>query len=301
MKNDRLFRLLYLLLGRGTVTAPEMADMLGVSVRTVYRDVDALSAAGIPVYASPGKGGGIALMPGYAFNKALLSDEEQNRILYAIQSLRAADGQGGELLSKLGGMFRKQSVDWIEVDFSRWGFGRVDQQRFEGLKTAILEKRMLEILYCGASGETARRIIKPFKLIFKDKSWYLQAYCTKADDYRLFRVSRIIEQHVGPETFEDTFSDAPPVEIGMTGAGEPQPAELLFSSAAAFRVYDDFERQCIQTREDGCLLVRTSMPAEDWAVQYLLSFGAEVTVLSPPQLRGRVAAEAKKICGLNQT
>ena len=76
----------------------------------------------------------------------------------------------------------------IETDFSRWGMGRVDNEKFERIKTAILEKRMLNILYCGASGDTSPpRSVLPFKLVFKDKSWYLQAYCKKAEDYRPFQ------------------------------------------------------------------------------------------------------------------
>ena len=130
MKNDRLFQMLYILLEKGTVTAPELASRLEISVRTVYRDVEALSMAGVPVFASVGKGGGISLMPGYTFNKALLSDEEQNQILFGIQSLQAADQQVSSLLSKLGGVFKKQNTNWIEVDFSRWGLGKVDSERF---------------------------------------------------------------------------------------------------------------------------------------------------------------------------
>ncbi len=91
MKNDRLFQIVYLLLEKGTLTAPELARALEVSVRTIYRDVEALSIAGVPVYTSQGKNGGVSLLPNYAFDKALLSDDEQNQILFAIQSLRAAE------------------------------------------------------------------------------------------------------------------------------------------------------------------------------------------------------------------
>ena len=84
MKNDRLFQIVYLLLDKGTMTAPELSRALEVSVRTVYRDIDALSLAGVPVYATQGKNGGVSLLPNYSFDKALLSDEEQNQILYAI-------------------------------------------------------------------------------------------------------------------------------------------------------------------------------------------------------------------------
>ena len=295
MKNDRLFQILYILLEKGTVTAPTLAKTLEVSVRTVYRDVEALSMAGVPVYASQGKGGGISLMPNYSFDKALLSDDKQNQILFAIQSLQATDQPVAALLKKLGGMFQKQNVSWIEADFSRWGMGRVDNEKFERLKTAILEKRVLDILYCSTSGDTSNRSVLPFKLIFKDKSWYLQAFCKKADDYRLFKINRIVELEVTNEHFAETFDDAPPMELDSLPSAAFTTIRLRFSPPVAFRVYDEFDRRQVEQQPDGSMLVETSLPADSWVAHYLFSFGTDVEILSPPELRAELLAYAKKI------
>lgn len=174
MKNNRLFQLLYLLLEHGSMTAPELASRLEVSVRTIYRDVDALSFVGVPVYAMAGKGGGISLLESYRFDRALLSDEEQNQLLFVIQSLQATDLPVGDLLHKLGAVFQKQRADWIVVDFSRWGMRRTDTERFELLKTSILGRKVLKITYCGTSGGMTELRIHPLRLIYKDKHWYLQ-------------------------------------------------------------------------------------------------------------------------------
>lgn len=294
MKNDRLFQILYILLEKGPVTAPELARLLEVSVRTIYRDVEALSISGVPVYTSPGKGGGISLLSGYTFDRALLSDEEQNQLLFAIQSLRAADQQVGGLLQKLGSVFQKRSANWIEVDFSRWGLGQVDNRKFELLKTAILGKHLLHIDYCGTSGAITKRDIKPFKLIFKDKSWYLQAYCTRAEDFRLFKVSRIMELSLSQERFTEEFPDAPPAE----GEAPPMFAttlKLRFAPGLAFRVYDEFDRSSICEQPDGSLVVSVNFPLDGWVLNYLLTFGTGVTVLEPPSLRAALAAHANQI------
>ena len=119
MQGSRLFKIVYFLLEKGRCTAPELAEKLEVSVRTIYRDVDTLSAAGVPVYAARGKGGGIAILPGYALDKALLSGEEKEKILMALQGLAAADGTGaGELLAKLGALFQVKNTSWLEVNLS---------------------------------------------------------------------------------------------------------------------------------------------------------------------------------------
>lgn len=228
MKNDRLFQFIYLLLGHGSMTAPELAEALEVSVRTIYRDMETLSMAGVPVYATAGRHGGITLSEGYRFDQILLSDAEQNQLLFAVQSLKAANQQVDDLLSKLGSAFRKPPRDWIAVDFSRWGLQRVDSQRFEVLKNTILDKEVLWLTYCGASGETTQRSIHPLRLIYKDKHWYLQAFCLKAEDFRLFKVSRILELVPTGEHFDQNYEgEIPPIELeseetgGDTGCTTP--------------------------------------------------------------------------------
>lgn len=295
MKNDRLFQIVYLLLEKGTLTAPELSRALEVSVRTIYRDVEALSIAGVPVYASQGKNGGISLMPNFSFDKTLLSDEEQNQILYAIQSLRAAEQPVDALLSKLGGLFQKQNANWIEVDFSRWGLGYTDSLKFDRLKNALIGRRALEIVYCSSSGETNRRVILPLKLIFKDKSWYLQAYCRMAQDYRLFKVNRITEMTTLEERFSDLPDALPPIEAAPPATPSFTQIRLRFSPAAAFRVYDEFDCSFIEKEPDGSLIVSARFPQDGWVMGYLHSFGAEVEILEPAELRLSAAAYAKAI------
>ena len=119
MQDSRWFRIVYTLLDTGKCTASELAEKLEVSVRTIYRGLDALSAAGIPVYATQGKGGGVSLLPEYVLDNVLLSGEEKEKILMALQDLSVADETAGELLVKLGALFQTRAADWIEVDFSR--------------------------------------------------------------------------------------------------------------------------------------------------------------------------------------
>ena len=120
MQDSRWFRIVYTLLDTGKCTASELAEKLEVSVRTIYRDLDALSAAGIPVYATQGKGGGVSLLPEYVLDNVLLSGEEKEKILMALQDLSVADETAGKLLVKLGALFQTRAADWIEVDFSDW-------------------------------------------------------------------------------------------------------------------------------------------------------------------------------------
>lgn len=295
MKNDRLFQLVYLLLEKGSLSAPALARELEVSVRTVYRDVETLSMAGVPIYTTTGKNGGISLTEGYSFDKTLLSDEEQNQLLFAVQSLKAADQQVDGLLSKLGGAFRKPSQDWITVDFSRWGLKQVDSVRFGTIKNAILAKQVLQITYCGTSGEMTDRSIQPLRLIYKDKYWYLQGYCLKAEDFRLFKVSRIVELTPTKEYFtRDYEGDIPPIELAVPPYSNTN-IKLKISARLAFRVYDEFDRESITVMPDGSMLVQANFPMDSWGVSYIFSFGTDVEILHPHELRYQLSEYAEKI------
>jgi len=103
------------------VTAGELAEHFEVSVRTIYRDIDALCQGGIPIYTSQGKGGGISLIDDFVLDKSLLSEKEQDKILMALQSLSAVQyPELDNVLLKLSGLFRKNNINWVEVDFSNW-------------------------------------------------------------------------------------------------------------------------------------------------------------------------------------
>lgn len=295
MKNGRLFQILYILLEKRSITAPELARFLEVSVRTVYRDVETLSMAGIPICAAAGKGGGISLMSGYTFDKALLSDEEQNQILFAIQSLQAAEQPVDGLLQKLAAAFQKEGASWIEVDFSRWGMRETDHRKFEQLKQAVLGKRILRLVYCGTSGKLTEREVKPVRLVFKNRNWYLQAFCLQAKAWRLFKVSRMMELALTDDTFTDSFSEMPALDADGPPPFPGAALRLRFSPSVAFRIYDEFDRGAIEPQQDGSLLVSVSFPINGWVMSYLLSFGTELDILEPPMLRRQLSDYAKKI------
>ena len=120
MQISRLFRLLYLLLERERIPASELAQTLEVSVRTIYRDVQALGEAGIPVYAERGRNGGIAILPTFRLNKSMLSAGEKQDMLSALQALASTGASDRETLGKLNAFFGGQQADWVRIDFADW-------------------------------------------------------------------------------------------------------------------------------------------------------------------------------------
>ncbi len=178
MQINRLFEIVYILMDRKNITATELAEHFEVSKRTILRDIDALSMAGIPVYTTRGKGGGISIHESYVLNKTVISEDEQNQILFALQGISATGHIETEsVLRRLRSLFDKQDKDWIEVDFSRWGNSADEKTKFEILKTALINEKAVLFAYSGSSGETSERMVYPLKLVFKSTAWYLQAFC----------------------------------------------------------------------------------------------------------------------------
>lgn len=298
MQESRLFKIVYYLLDRGQATAPELAEKFEVSVRTIYRDIDALSGAGVPVYAEAGRNGGIRLMKDFVLDRAVLSEEEKKEILTALQSIRTArDGNGSRTLQKLSAIFQTESEHWLEVDFSRWGDQGSDNEKFELLKSAVIHCREVRIRYAGSNEVTGERIVQPSKLVYKSKAWYLKAFCTKKQDWRLFKLNRILEL----ELLEKSFIHRDCPEPADAVQEEYREIVLRFPEEMAYRVYDEFNRGQIQRQDNGDLIVSAKMPEDAWLVGSLLSFGAQMDVVSPADLRDALAEQAKLIYEKNKT
>ena len=187
MRESRLFRIVYYLLQNGKATAPELAQKFEVSIRTIYRDIDSISSAGIPIYATQGKGGGISILNDYTLDKSLLSEQEQEQMLTALQGMIATtEENSNELLTKLSGLFQINSTNWIEVDFSDWAHRTPQQDTFNIIKEAIFQKRIISFCYFSGKGNKEKRNVRPIRLVFKSKSWYLYSFCRLRNDYRFF-------------------------------------------------------------------------------------------------------------------
>ena len=297
MQIHRLFEIVYLLLDTPNITARQLAERFEVSERTIYRDVDVLSGAGIPVYAAKGKGGGIRLLPDYVLDKSLLNENEQEAILLGLKSLAATGGEDPAVTDKLARLFHKAEASWIEVDFSSWGRDPAEKEAFDILKAAILTARLVHLTYYNAAGEQSERVIEPVRLHFKGGRWYLQAYCRTRQAWRTFRLSRIGRAERLEESFPPRPDGPPPLEAAAPPAAVTA-LSLRFAPTAADRVFDSFRREDSRREQDGSLSVSVWYPEDAWVYGFLLSFGGEVEVLSPPHIRRILKEKARDVLRL---
>lgn len=284
MQESRLFKIVYYLLGKGKVTAPQLAEEFEVSVRTIYRDIDALSSAGIPIYCTQGKGGGISLLDGYVFDKSLISHNEQQMIMAALQGLSAVTQQEEhDLLLKLQALFKQNNPDWIQVDFSRWSYNNQDNEKFSIIKGAIFSRQIIAFQYTSCYGTSGNRKVKPLKICYKSNGWYLQAYCMERKGFRTFKINRIQNLETVPEYFESGLIP-PPLEIGDLRNKYPL-IKIRFRKEIAYRVYDEFDKAAMKEEENGDITVNIRLPNDEWLYGYLLSFCGYVEILEPHDIK----------------
>lgn len=297
MQESRLFKIVYYLLHKGQATASELAERFEVSVRTIYRDINALSGAGIPIYAETGRNGGICLMSDFVLDKAVLSEEEKQEILTALQSINTTQNMAGsQTLQKLSAMFHLNSDNWLEVDFSRWGDKEFDNEKFELLKSAVIHCRNVKIHYASSYEVISERIVQPLKLVYKAKEWYLKAFCTEKQDWRIFKLNRILDLEILKESFHPRKFPKPT----DTSQGDYNQITLRFPREMAYRVYDEFDKSQVQQQTNGDLIASAKMPEDAWLTGFLLSFGTQVDILSPAHLKETIAQQAKLIYEKNK-
>jgi predicted DNA-binding transcriptional regulator YafY len=318
VKSDRLLSILLLLQTRGLVRAAELAERLEVSVRTIYRDVEALSAAGVPVYTERGRHGGIALLPGYRTDvTGLTEDESRALFVLAAQGTHAALGLDGALDSALRKVMAalpephrpaaEQTSRRILADPARWRAPRAAPD-LDTLTTAVFTDRRLRLHYRRRDAtEPGHYLLDPYGLVVKAGIWYLVA--DKNGSPRFFRADRVISASVADEpvrrrpgvelaTLWETFRSR--IE-GATGQYRVR-ARVRTSRLDMFRGFHSacFVADPVPEGDGGWTRVELAFP-EPGTVRTLLAFGPDVEVTGPDDARRLLARTAADVLRLHDT
>ncbi len=310
MKMDRLLAIVMLLLNRRRVSARELAERFEVSLRTVYRDVETICQAGIPVMAHAGATGGYEIMERYRLERQFLSMEELQSIVIALRGIRGPldEGHISGLLDKVGAMLASPNApiqpgsdEQVIIDLNPWREDRGEKERLADLRRAMGDNKLVAFTYTSNGGEVLRRICEPMHVVLKGYVWYLYGYCRIREDYRIFRLSRIKSLDIMDETFERRTDRLPETKLtwdrGDTG-GTLLRLQLRFEARARAQVEDYYESEQIVEQPDGRLCVEASMPDEPWLYTWLLGFGTSVCVLSPRHVAEQLKQAAQEIVNM---
>ncbi len=310
MRIDRLLAITVLMLNRDRVTAAELAEKFEVSLRTIYRDMEAMSLAGIPVVPYSGNGGGFSLMDTYKLDKRLLKPQDIRVILSSISGLNRtlADPNMQSALDKICSLLPKGTspnqpslCEQLVIDLFPWNQNHVQVDRIRTIHKGIGESRLIRFSYQGMNGDSTLRTVEPMTLVFKGYGWYLFAYCLGRSDYRFFKISRMKDLSL----CEDLYCRRP-VSYESHLPRPPDPKKnmelvLEFAAKMAPLAEDSFPLERKETLVDGRIRVFLTVPDDEWVLGMILSYGPYVRVLAPDHLRDAVISSAKKIITLQQS
>lgn len=166
-------------------------------------------------------------------------------------------------------------------------------EKFNKLKDAIINNKIIEFEYFSSKGEKTSRRIEPTKLSFKAKAWYLRGFCLTRKEYRTFKITRMSEIKLTEEIYTKKHLDEILIEPKKNEFDDLIDLKLKLSSSVAYRIYDEFDGKDISKNNDGSFNVNASMPKGDWIYDYILSFGSTIEVLEPKYVREVVILKLK--------
>lgn len=296
MKIARLIGILSLLLQHEQLTANQLSEHFEVSARTIYRDIEALCQAGIPLVTEQGRGGGVAIMSGYKIDRTLLSTADMQAILAGLRSLDSCGGTNRyqQLMAKLApeGMSLLPADQAFLINLASWDKAAL-APKLELLHRAIAEGRQAAFTYCGPNGET-ERLIEPYNLLFQWAGWYVWGWCSLRQDWRLFKLSRMLELRL-----EDCFEPRPvPAPDLRTEKVFPTVLQVraVFQPQCKWRLLDDYGPDSFEPLPDGRLLFNFGFTDKENLLGWLLTFGGNVELLEPAELRQELKQLATDIC-----
>lgn len=293
MKIDRLMGIVTLLLQEEKLTAPELAERFEVSRRTISRDIEDLCRAGIPVVTEQGFGGGISIAPGYKLDKTFLTEEEMQAVAAGLQGLDSvsATSYGRRFFDKLPGSGGQ--ADFFMVDLASF-YQESLVPKIELLKRAFQAHRLVSFRYYNGQGEQ-ERCIEPYRAVFRWGAWYVLGFCTKREDFRLFKLNRLWELRQTEQAFFPR--EIPPGALRFDSHFCETTIQLkaVFRPEEKHRLIDEYGWGCFTEREDGSLLFEWDFSSYDRMKEWILCFGGQAEVLEPEALRRDIAETAARL------
>lgn len=310
MKVDRLVSIIMILLNKERIGAQELADMFEVSPRTIYRDIDAINMAGIPVRSTSGVGGGFEIMQQYKIDKKVFSTADLSALLMGLSSLSGMV-RGDELVHALAKVKSfipadkakdiELKVNQICIDLSPWMGNSNIQPYLEIIKAALQESRLLTFEYVAHHGNKTARTVEPYQLVLKGSHWYLQGYCHIRNDYRLFRLSRMSNLQMQEETFTPRDYQKPQLEFADILETMQTKIKIRVHKSVIDRVLDYCTYEDLSPDGNEYYIVNFPFIENEYHYDILLSFGDKCECLEPLHIRTKMKHRIHDIAALYES
>ncbi|MGL4343893.1 MAG: helix-turn-helix transcriptional regulator [Cellulosilyticaceae bacterium] len=303
MKIDRLIAIIMVLLNDEKITAPKLAKMFEVTTRTIYRDIDTIAQAGVPIVTTPGVDGGISILPSFKVDKKFFSPEDIQSLLMGLSSIETTlspselIGVKAKLKTLLPPTMTKDVLlksGQITIDLTTWIGNKNFIQTLHQLKHALIKSTLVSFDYCNLDGHKSHRIVEPYQLILKESYWYLQAYCTHKDAFRTFKLSRILDVTLLNTPFVPReFSPLP-----LSGKGwidkKLITIQLRIDASLLEKMIELCGEDHVHPSENHTFLADFPFAPDEMGYNLLLSFGPNCECLGPEWIRQELAQHIQK-------
>ncbi|MDQ0225713.1 helix-turn-helix transcriptional regulator [Metabacillus niabensis] len=297
MKLERLISIIFKLLNNEILSASSLADEFQVSTRTIYRDIEAICAAGIPVVSYHGTNGGFGIIEGYKFDKSLIGSYDIVNLITVLSSLSSIfeDKEVEHTIERLKLLDTSGNNKTLSVDLESY---RTESNSLMELRKAIHEKRVIRFDYVSYKNEFTSRELEPIHLHYKFNNWYLYGYCRERQNYREFRVSRMMRITLTEERFLQNHEMKGDSSYSNGNLQGFEDVVIWVNPNSLANVLDQFQNSSKVMNSDGSMIFTISVyqPLNaGWLISILLSFGSGIKIIQPVELQSILIDEARKI------
>jgi predicted DNA-binding transcriptional regulator YafY len=301
MRAYRFLSIIIIISQKGLVTARELAEHFEVSLRTIYRDIEKIGEAGVPIAAAGGKGGGYCIMKNYTLNNLFFNKKEIEPLIAVMDNLKFLFGnnpQFNDIVLKFETLRNSEIQEYtkLSIDMSHFSMENELREYLLLINRAIEDNRILEFDYINRKMEYLKRIVEPIQIEFTSGQWYIIAFCRRRKDYRKFKLVRIKNMKLGG-SFEKKSISKVEIENIFSKSYEKNSilVTLLFYSEIGERLSEYFSKDKIKLLEDGTYIVEDFFPEDEGLKKFILGFGNECEVIGPDKLRREMVEYIKKL------
>lgn len=289
MSVDRLFSIMLILSNKGKKTAADLAERLEVSPRTIYRDIDKLSQAGIPIYSEDGRSGGYYLMEDYKVDNLYFKEDDMKPILSILKNIQNLFGDNGylnEIINKYENTTEKNN---FTINMTNVSMIEEIKNYLHTTSMAIDNKKVVKLQYVNRRQEVEERIVEPVYISYSSGQWYINGFCRNRNDYRRFKVTRIKKLSSLDYTFErdidiETLKNIYRRDYNKTAIR----VVLKFNPKFGPQLTEYFDKENIEEYVDGYFIAHDLCPHDEGLIKFILGFGKWCEVLEPDYLKKEI-------------
>ena len=303
MKIDRLLSIIMVLIEQNKISASKLAEMFEVTPRTIYRDIETIQAAGVPIVTYTGTNGGIGILENYKIDKKFFTKEDMITIMTGLGSISSSVTNSGlnKVLTKLQSLIPEDHTQEIKlksgqvvIDLTTWSGNKKLQANLIKIKEALNQRRYLIFKYLDGNGKSTERKVEPYQLLWKEEKWYINSYCTMRNDFRLFKLSRLSYLKVLDETFSLREFDMEELRMNWSEKRILN-IKLLADVSLKEKILERCEEENITYCGKNKMIVEFPFVDDDFGYELLLSFGNKCECLEPVEIREKLREKIRNM------